>query len=72
MGHDEAHSREQLALMMLHLRNHLPRRLPTGRLVQEAFVSDDRCRGLSSRRTDFNARRQVIKKGVGHREPFSL
>src|ERR1019366_4542511 len=40
VGHDEAYSREQLTSMKLHLRHHTPRRLPTGRLIQEALVPD--------------------------------
>ena len=42
VGHDEAHPREQLPKVGLHLRHYPPRRLPTDRLVEKALVPDHR------------------------------
>src|SRR6266851_3289600 len=41
VGHDEPQSREQLSRMKLYFRDHPSRRLPTGRLIEKAFVPHD-------------------------------
>src|ERR1017187_1633254 len=48
VGHDEPHTREQFAKVELHLRHHAPRRLPTRRLVEKAFVPDHRLMAWAS------------------------
>ncbi len=45
IGHDEAHSREQLPRMMLHLRHHPPGRLPAG--CNDYFFESGNSRGIS-------------------------
>lgn len=42
IGHDEAHVREQLPGVMLHLRYHPSGRLPIRRLIEIALVPDHR------------------------------
>src|ERR1039458_7142809 len=48
VGHDEPHLGEQLPEVELHFRHYPSRRLPTGRLIQGAFVPDHRFVARSS------------------------